>query len=69
MAANITVMTLGRLIFRRGSGIELQCTGSIPPPFLGHAAVLVDDVMYVFSGYSSSKGYLSVLYALQLSSE
>ena len=29
---------------------ELQCTGSIPSPRSGHAAVLIDDVMYVFGG-------------------
>ncbi|KAN0105647.1 hypothetical protein V8E52_010822, partial [Russula decolorans] len=47
---------------------ELQCTGSIPSPRVAHAAVLVDDVMYVFSGYSG-KGCMDDLYALQLSSE
>jgi N-acetylneuraminic acid mutarotase len=46
---------------------ELQCTGSIPSPRSSHAAVLVDNVMYVFGGYSS--GALGDLYALQLSSE
>ena len=48
---------------------ELQCTGSIPSPRTGHTAVLVDDVMYVFGGYSSGEGYLDDLYALQLLSE
>ena len=47
---------------------ELQCTGSIPSPRDGHAAVLVDGVMYVFGGYTDRK-YLDDLYALQLSSE
>ena len=47
---------------------ELQCTGSIPSPRSGHAAVLVDDVMYVFGGYSG-KTYLDDLTGLQLSSE
>jgi hypothetical protein len=47
---------------------ELQCTGSIPSPRRGHAAVLVDDVMYVFGG-STNKTVLDDLYALQLSSE
>ena len=46
---------------------ELQCTGSIPSPRAGHAAVLVDDVMYVFGGYTDET--LDDLYALQLSSE
>ena len=35
----------------------------------GHAAVLVDDVMYVFGAYSEKEGRLDDLYALQLSSE
>jgi Kelch motif len=48
---------------------ELQCTGSIPSPRRSHAAVLVDDVMYVFGGFSVDKEYLDDLYALQLSSE
>jgi len=47
---------------------ELQCTGSIPSPRAGHAAVLVDDVMYVFGGYMN-KVFLGDLTALQLSSE
>ena len=48
---------------------ELQCTGSIPSPSYCHAAVLVDDVMYVFGGLSVHEGYMDDLYALQLSSE
>ena len=49
---------------------ELKCTGSIPSPRGGHAAVLVDYVMYVFSGFSVDEGYLDGrLYALRLSSE
>jgi hypothetical protein len=48
--------------------IELQCTGSIPSPRAGHAAVLVDDVMYVFGGFTG-KTNLDDLYTLQLSSE
>ncbi|KAN0108924.1 hypothetical protein V8E52_009792, partial [Russula decolorans] len=47
---------------------ELQCIGSIPSPRLAHAAVLVDDVMYVFGGYSG-EGNTDDLYALHLSSE
>ena len=47
---------------------ELQCTGSIPSSRSNHAAVLVDDVMYVFGGFGSET-YLDDLYALQLSSE
>ena len=49
---------------------ELQCTGSIPSRRAGHAAVLVDDVMYVFSGYMDlRKTNSGGLYALQLSSK
>jgi Galactose oxidase, central domain len=42
---------------------ELQCTGSIPSPRSGHAAVLVDDVMYIFGGFTG-KTYLDDLIAL-----
>ena len=48
---------------------ELQCTGSIPSPRGCHTAVLVDDVMYVFGGYSRDEGIRDDLYALYLSSE
>ena len=48
---------------------ELQCTGSIPSPRARHAAVLVEDVVYVFGGYAWGKGYMGDLIALQLSSE
>ena len=46
---------------------ELQCTGSIPSPRCSHAAVLVDNVMYVFGGVSGGT-HLDELIALQLSS-
>ena len=48
---------------------ELQCTGSIPSPRGGHAAVLVDDFMYVYGGWAIDKTVLEDLIALQLSSE
>ena len=47
---------------------ELQCTGSIPSPCSGHAAVLVDGFMYVFGGYTG-RAYLDDLIGLHLSSE
>jgi hypothetical protein len=47
---------------------ELQCTGSIPSPRAGHAAVLVDDAIYVLGGFTG-KTHLDDLTALQLSSE
>ena len=46
---------------------ELQCTGSIPSPRKNHAAVLVDDVMYVFGGPDETQ--LGDLTALNLSSK
>jgi hypothetical protein len=49
--------------------IELQCTGSIPSPCGGHATVLVDNVMYVYGGWTIDKTVLDDLSALQLSSE
>ncbi len=48
---------------------ELQCTGSIPHPRQCHAAVLVDDVMYVFGGRVIDKTNLGDLTALNLSSK
>ncbi len=48
---------------------ELQCTGSIPFPRFGHAAVLVDDVMYVFGGNTFNGTLLGDLTALNLSSK
>jgi hypothetical protein len=47
---------------------ELQCTGSIPSPRGGHAAVLIDDVMYVFGGGTHDET-LGDLTALNLSSK
>jgi hypothetical protein len=46
---------------------ELQCTGSIPYPRAGHAAVLVGDVMYVFGGRAIDGTNLGDLSALNLS--
>ena len=48
---------------------ELQCTGSIPSPRGDHAAVLVDNVMYVFGGRASNGTDLGDLTALNLSSK
>ena len=47
---------------------ELQCTGSIPSPRAGHAAVLVDGIMYVFGGYTRGACWGDLI-GLQLSSE
>ncbi len=48
---------------------ELQCTGYIPSPREGHAAALVDDVMYVFGGRGVDGTDLGDLTAFKLSSE
>jgi hypothetical protein len=48
---------------------ELQCTGSIPSPRSGHAAVLIDDVMYVFGGGTDGEASLGELTAFNLSSK
>ena len=48
---------------------ELQCTGSIPSPRASHAAVLIDDVMYVYGGRIVGRTNLGDLIALNLSSK
>jgi hypothetical protein len=48
---------------------ELRCTGSIPSPRAAHAAVLVDDVMYVYGGCIRDGTYPGGLTALNLSSK
>ncbi len=48
---------------------ELRCTGSIPSLRADHAAVLVDDVMYVFGGYADDGTKLGDLTAFNLSSK
>ncbi len=48
---------------------KLQCTGSIPSPRAYHAAVLVDDVMYVFGGVANARTISGDLTAFNLSSK
>ncbi len=48
---------------------ELQCTGSIPSPRAGHAAVLVGGAIYVFGGHAIDGTSLGDLTALNLSSK
>ena len=48
---------------------ELHCTGPIPPPRAGHAAVLIDDVMYVYGGRTVGRTTLGDLTAFNLSSK
>ncbi|KAI0283607.1 hypothetical protein BGY98DRAFT_1093710 [Russula aff. rugulosa BPL654] len=45
---------------------EFQCTGSIPSPRESHAAVLIDDVMYVYGGRTIGKTKLGDLTAFNL---
>lgn len=48
---------------------QLNCSGFIPTPSEGHAATVVNDIMYVFGGRSSKGDDLGVLSALKLSSK
>ncbi|KAI0294941.1 hypothetical protein BC826DRAFT_1009522 [Russula brevipes] len=48
---------------------ELQCTGYIPSPREGHAAALVDDMMYVFGGRGVDGTDLGDLTAYKLSTQ
>ncbi|KAJ3503251.1 hypothetical protein NMY22_g18314 [Coprinellus aureogranulatus] len=48
---------------------ELQCIGFIPSPREGHAAALVDDVMYVFGGRGVDGQDLSDLAAFKISNQ
>jgi hypothetical protein len=47
----------------------MQCIGFIPSPREGHAAALVDDVIYVFGGRGVDGKDLSDLAAFKISSE
>jgi hypothetical protein len=48
---------------------QLQCTGHIPASREGHAAAVVDDVMYVFGGRDVKMAYLDDVIAFKLSSK
>jgi hypothetical protein len=48
---------------------ELRCTGCIPSPRRGHAAAVVDEVMYVFGGSGIDEADLRDLSSFKLSSE
>jgi hypothetical protein len=48
---------------------ELQCTGYTPSPRCGHAAAVVDDVMYVFGGRRVDEATADDLLAFKLSSK
>lgn len=47
---------------------ELQCIGFIPSPREGHAAAVVDDVIYIFGGRGVDGKDLGDLAAFKLSS-
>jgi hypothetical protein len=47
---------------------ELSCIGYIPSPREGHAAALVDDVVYVFGGRGVDGKDLGDLTAFKISS-
>lgn len=48
---------------------ELQCIGFIPSPREGHAAAIVDDVIYIFGGRGLDGKDLNDLSAFKISSE
>jgi hypothetical protein len=48
---------------------ELQCTGSIPSSRMSHAAILIDNVMYVYGGRTAGGTDLGDLTAFNLSSK
>lgn len=52
-----------------GTWSDLQCIGYIPLPREGHAAALVDDVMYVFGGRGVDGKDLGDLAAFKISSK
>ncbi|KAE9404363.1 galactose oxidase [Gymnopus androsaceus JB14] len=52
-----------------GKWSELACIGYIPAPREGHAAALVDDVMYVFGGRGVDGKDLNDLAAFKLSNQ
>lgn len=49
--------------------VELSCIGYIPVPREGHAATLVDDVMYVFGGRGVDGKDLEDLAAFKITSQ
>ena len=52
-----------------GTWSDLTCIGFVPLPREGHAAALVDDVMYVFGGRGVDGKDLGDLAAFKISSE
>ncbi|TFK30826.1 hypothetical protein FA15DRAFT_579721 [Coprinopsis marcescibilis] len=54
---------------KTGRWTELQCIGFIPSPREGHAAALVDDVIYVFGGRGVDGKDLNDLAAFKISNQ
>jgi N-acetylneuraminic acid mutarotase len=52
-----------------GEWVEISCIGYIPHPREGHAAAIVDDVMYVFGGRDVNGKDLGDLAAFRITSE
>jgi len=48
---------------------ELQCVGFIPSPREGHAAALVDDIIYIFGGRDVDGKDLGDLAAFKITSQ
>ena len=55
--------------FSTGGWTELSCIGYIPVPREGHAAAIVDDVMYIFGGRDVNGKDLGDLAAFRITSE
>ena len=55
--------------FTTGGWTELSCIGYIPVPREGHAAAIVDDVMYIFGGRDVNGKDLGDLAAFRITSE
>lgn len=54
---------------KTGEWTELSCIGYIPVPREGHAAAMVDDVMYVFGGRDVNGKDLGDLAAFRITSQ
>jgi hypothetical protein len=52
-----------------GAWTELSCIGYIPVPREGHAAAVVDDVMYIFGGRDVNGKDLGDLAAFRITSK
>ncbi|KAK7695004.1 hypothetical protein QCA50_002192 [Cerrena zonata] len=69
LTANTITMIPGCFDTQTRVWSELNCIGFIPSPREGHAAALVDDVMYVFGGRGLDGKDLGDLGAFKLSNQ